>query len=49
MIDPTQKALAEKYNTHKLICRRCYARLSTTSKICRKCKSTDLRIKKKLK
>ena len=49
MIDPTLKQLAEKYVSEKMICRKCYARLNIRCKNCRKCKSTDLRIKKKLK
>ena len=48
MIDPTMKALAEKYCSNKMICRRCYARLDKRATICRKCHSKDLRIKKKL-
>jgi ribosomal protein L40E len=49
MIEPNMKNLAQKYNADKMICRRCYARLDCRAKICRKCKSTDLRLKKKLK
>jgi ribosomal protein L40E len=49
MIDPALKLLAEKYVCEKMICRKCYARLNIRTKNCRKCKSTDLRVKKKLK
>ncbi len=43
------KALAQKYLCDKMICRRCYARLDKRAKNCRKCKSKDLRFKKKIK
>lgn len=49
MIEPSMKILAEKYLCNKLICRRCYARLHKRAKNCRKCASSDLRLKKKLK
>ena len=49
MIDPRLKLLAEKYLCEKMICRKCYARLNIRSKNCRKCKSSDLRLKKKIK
>ena len=49
MIEPTMKALAQKYLCDKMICRRCYARLDKRAKNCRKCKSSDLIIKKKIK
>ena len=49
MIDPALKLLAEKYVCEKMVCRKCYARLNIRTKNCRKCKSTDLRVKKKLK
>jgi ribosomal protein L40E len=48
MIEPNLKVLAQKYCSDKMICRRCYARLNKRATICRKCHSTDLRIKKKL-
>ena len=48
MIDPALKLLAEKYVCEKMICRKCYARLNIRTKNCRKCKSTDLRVKKKV-
>ena len=48
MIEPNLKKLAEKYNCDKMICRRCYARLEKRANNCRKCKSSDLRIKKKI-
>jgi large subunit ribosomal protein L40e len=49
MIDPYSKNLAEKSKCNKMICRRCYARLNIQAIHCRKCKSNDLRVKKKLK
>ena len=49
MIEPTMKALAQKYLCDKMICRRCYTRLDKRAKNCRKCKSKDLRTKKKIK
>ena len=52
MIDPSLKALAEKYNTEKKVCRICYARLPPRTTNCRKkaCgHSNQIRSKKKLK
>ena len=49
MIEQTMKALAQKYLYNKMISRKCYARLDKRAKNCRKCKSNDLRIKKKIK
>lgn len=49
MIDPNSKKLAQSYNCDKKICRKCYVRLNKTSKNCRKCGSTNLRLKKILK
>lgn len=49
MIDLNLKQLAEKHNSNKKICRKCYARLNNNAINCRKCHSTDLRIKKKIK
>ena len=49
MIEPNLKILAESYLSKKQICRKCYARLDIKSSNCRKCKSKDLRIKKKIK
>ena len=48
MIDPALKLLAEKYVCEKMICRKCYARLNSRATNCRKCPSSDLRLKKKL-
>ena len=48
MFEPNSKALAEKHLCNKMICRRCYARLNSRAINCRKCKSTNLRLKKKL-
>ena len=48
MIDPSLKKLAELHNCNKMICRKCYTRLTKRSKNCRKCNPTDLRKKKNL-
>ena len=47
MLDPNLKQLAQKYNCDKKICRKCYARLDKQAQNCRKCGSSDLRLKKK--
>tara|TARA_B100001094_G_scaffold210519_1_gene204399 strand:+ start:510 stop:659 length:150 start_codon:yes stop_codon:yes gene_type:complete len=49
MIDPTLKILAQKIKCEKMVCRKCYARLNIKATNCRKCHSTDLRLKKKIK
>ncbi|GAA98827.1 hypothetical protein E5Q_05515 [Mixia osmundae IAM 14324] len=52
IIEPSLKALASKTNVEKMICRKCYARLSVRATQCRKRScghSTQLRPKKKLK
>ena len=52
MIEPTLKSLAERHNSKKMVCRKCYARLDIRAKNCRKSKcghSSDIRPKKKLK
>jgi len=49
MIDPNMKKIAQKYNCDKKICRICYARLNKRATNCRKCSSTNLRLKKVLK
>ena len=49
MIDPTLKILAQSKKCEKKICRNCYARLNIKATNCRKCHSTNLRLKKKLK
>ncbi|KAE8778962.1 Ubiquitin-60S ribosomal protein L40 [Hordeum vulgare] len=36
LIEPNLKALAQKYNQGKLICRKCYSRLPPKAKSCRK-------------
>ena len=49
--DPTLRALAQKYNCDKMICRKCYARLHPRATNCRKKKcghTSSLRPKKKL-
>ena len=49
MIEQNLKNLAQSFLCDKVICRKCYARLNKRSTNCRKCGSSDLRIKKKLK
>ena len=49
MIDPTLKILAQQKLCEKMVCRKCYARLNIRATNCRKCNSSDLRVKKKLK
>ena len=49
MIEPNLKKLAQNYLCDKMICRKCYARLDKKATNCRKCSSSDLRLKKKLK
>merc|ERR1712014_539439 len=52
VIEPSLKVLAQKYRCDKMICRRCYARLSLQASNCRKRKCgrcCDLRKKKQLK
>ncbi|CAH8524404.1 unnamed protein product [Schistosoma bovis] len=46
IIEPTLKALAQKYNCEKMICRKCYARLHPKATNCRKrkCGHTSNRI-----
>ena len=51
-IEPSLAALARKYKTEKMICRRCYATLPPKATNCRKRKcghNSDLRAKKKMK
>jgi len=48
MIEPNLKMLAEKYNCDKMICRKCYVRLDKRATNCRKCSSSNLRLKKKI-
>mmetsp|Transcript_9508 Transcript_9508/g.17357 ORF Transcript_9508/g.17357 Transcript_9508/m.17357 type:complete len:133 (+) Transcript_9508:47-445(+) len=52
VIEPALVELARKYNCHKKVCRKCYARLHPRAINCRrkKCgRTTQLRVKKKLK
>lgn len=49
MIEPNLKKLAESFLCEKKICRKCYARINKKALNCRKCASSDLRLKKKLK
>ena len=52
IIEPNLRTLAQKYNTDKKICRKCYARMDPRAVNCRKksCGHTNqLRLKKKLK
>ena len=48
MIEPNLKVLAQKYNCDKMICRKCYVRLDRRATNCRKCGSSNLRLKKKI-
>jgi large subunit ribosomal protein L40e len=51
-IEPTLAALARKYKTEKMICRKCYVRLPPKATNCRKRKCGhygDIRPKKKIK
>ena len=51
-IEPSLMVLARKYNSDKLVCRKCYARLPLKAHNCRKKKcgrSNKLRMKKKIK
>ena len=49
MLEPNLKILAQHFLCEKLICRKCFVRLNKRAKNCRKCGSSNLRIKKKLK
>lgn len=49
MIEPNLKSLAQSFLCNKKICRKCYARLNKKAVNCRKCSSSDLRLKKKIK
>ena len=49
MIDCDLELLAMKTRCDKLICRQCYVKLPLTATNCRKCSSTNLRKKHKLK
>eukprot|EP00771_Trimastix_marina_P003888 gnl/Trimastix_PCT/60.p2 GENE.gnl/Trimastix_PCT/60~~gnl/Trimastix_PCT/60.p2 ORF type:complete len:126 (+),score=52.53 gnl/Trimastix_PCT/60:69-446(+) len=49
VIEPALMALARKNNCERKICRQCYARLPIRATNCRKCHSSHLRLKKKLK
>ena len=51
IIEPSLRALAQKYNCERMICRKCYARLPPRATNCRKKKcghSNQLRPKKKV-
>ncbi len=45
--DPIKKAIAQKARLHMKICRECGARNAPTAKKCRKCRSKNLRWKKR--
>ncbi len=45
--DPVKKAIAQKARLHMKICRECGARNAPTAKKCRKCRSKNLRWKKR--
>ena len=52
IIEPALQDLARSYNCDKMVCRKCYARLHSRAKNCRKKKcghTSELRPKKKLK
>ena len=42
VLEPNLRVLFEKYNSNKKICRKCYARLHTTAKNCRKSSVVEL-------
>ncbi|MCK4952817.1 50S ribosomal protein L40e [Candidatus Bathyarchaeota archaeon] len=45
--DPFKKALAQRHRLYMKICRKCGVRNAPTSTKCRKCKSKNLRWKKR--
>jgi len=45
--DPTKKAIAQKRRLYMKICRECGARNASTAVKCRKCRSGNLRWKKR--
>ncbi len=45
--DPIKKAIAQKRRLYVKICRKCGARNAPTATNCRKCRSTNLRWKKR--
>ncbi|HXX88012.1 MAG TPA: 50S ribosomal protein L40e [Candidatus Acidoferrum sp.] len=47
IIDPFKKALAQEHRLHMKICRDCGARNASTAIKCRKCRSKNLRWKKR--
>jgi len=47
ILDPVKKAIAQKHRLYMKICRDCGARNAATSTKCRKCKSKNLRWKKR--
>ena len=49
MIDPSLEELAKKYRCDKTVCRKCYATGPPNAYNCRKCSSSSLRQKHKLK
>ena len=47
ILDPIKKSIAQKHRLHMKICRDCGARNAATALKCRKCKSKNLRWKKR--
>ena len=47
ILDPIKKAIAQKHRLHMKICRDCGARHAATALKCGKCKSKNLRWKKR--
>jgi large subunit ribosomal protein L40e len=47
VMDPIKKAIAQKHRLHMKICRECGARNAASAVKCRKCRSKNLRWKKR--
>jgi len=47
IMDPLKKAIAQKHRLYMKICRQCGARNAATAVKCRKCRSKNLRWKKR--
>ncbi|MFX1519285.1 MAG: 50S ribosomal protein L40e [Promethearchaeota archaeon] len=45
--DPELREIARKHLLYHKICRKCYARNPISAKKCRRCRSKDLRFKKR--
>ncbi|MCJ7718371.1 50S ribosomal protein L40e [Candidatus Bathyarchaeota archaeon] len=48
IMDPFKKALAQEHRLHMKICRHCGARNASSAVKCRKCRSKNLRWKKRV-